>query len=336
MDFPLMHRRKRTFLFTALLPFLVWSFLALAFLPGVATWLAMLLACTWGTVALVGLYGSRYSSRWLAISAAGVSLILLVHFTRFPNHAREWASDQDRTVQISFLDDEVRIAGLRNTTFEESGAVRSREWYSDSFRVNEVERVDFVHEMLSSNGLVAHGFLSFEFSDGRHLAVSIEARRRNGQTYSPVRGLFRNYELVYIMGPETDLIGMRANIRNNPVFVYPIRTSREQAQRLFQSILTRADQLARQPEFYNTITNNCVTSILLHVNQVAETPLRYDLRILVPGLADGLVHELGLLDFDGPRHEARPRFQINDRSKPFTEPHEWSKQLRTTSGTASR
>ena len=36
---------------------------------------------------------------------------------------------------------------------------------------------------------LAHLFLSFGFADGRYLVVSVEARRRVGQTYSALRGL---------------------------------------------------------------------------------------------------------------------------------------------------
>lgn len=323
-----MRSKGKWLVFAAILPLVAWSCLALAFSPDLPGWLSSALAISWAALAVGGAFRSRGSRQWMGITMAGITLITFLHFSRSPTLSRDWRPDQDRTVQIVHTESGIEITNLRNTIYLEDGSMESRTWFSDVFDPAQVERVDYVHELLSANGLVAHGFLSFTFSDGRRLAISVEARRREGQSFSPFRGLFRNYELIYTIGTEPDLIGLRAHVRRNPVYVYPIRASAESAQELFRSMLTRADQLGRHPEFYNTLTNNCVTSIRLHVNKIAGTSLNYDTRILVSGLADGLIHELGLLDFDGSLEEARARFRINDRSSPLADPLEWSEQIR--------
>ncbi len=323
-----MQRRKKWLIAGVIAPLFLWTFLAIAFFPAFPFPVGVLLALTWAGLVAGGARLSGCGARWLAATALGIAVIAVAHFSVSPSEIREWIPGQEQTVNATFTGEEVVIENLRNRVFAGDGSVDSLEWYSDAFRIDEVERVDFVHEILSPRGLVAHGFLTFAFSDGRYLAVSVEARRRTGQSYNPLHGLFRNYELIYIVGRETDLIGERANVRRNPVHVYPIRTTPENVQDLFRSVLKRAHSLRQRPEFYNSVTNNCVTNILLHVNELTDRPLRYDLRILFPGLADNLLHRHGLLDFEGSREEARERFRINDRSTPLTDSREWSRQIR--------
>ncbi len=323
-----MTRRTKRIVATTLAPFFLWSCFAIVFSPALPLTAGILLALGWAVAVAAGGARRRFDRIWIGATVAGIVVIGAIHFTRPLSAARAWIPDQENAVRVSFVDGSVIIENIRDRTFGEDGRVTSLNWESDTFPVDGVERVYFVHEILSPRGLVAHGFLTFAFSDGRHLAISVEARRAAGQSYHPLPGLFRNYELIYVIGRETDLIGERANVRGNPVYLYPIRTSPENARALFRSVIERADRLSSQPEYYNSVTNNCVTNILLHVNELTELPLRYDLRILFPGLADNLLHERELLDFTGTREEARERFRINERSEPIVTPREWSRQIR--------
>ncbi len=323
-----MARRTNLIFAGSLAPFFLWSCLATVLSPALPLTAGVLLASLWALAVAGGGFHRRFDSLWIGATAAGIVVIGTIHFTRAPSAARAWIPDQENAVRVSFIDETVIIENIRNRTFGEDGQITLRNWESDAFPIDEIERVDFVHEILSPRGLVAHGFLTFAFSDGRHLAISVEARRPAGQSYHPLPGLFRNYELIYVIGRETDLIGERTNVRRNPVYLYPIRTAPENARALFRSMIERADHLSRHPEYYNSVTNNCVTNILLHVNKLTARPLRNDLRILFPGLADNVLHEHDLLDFNGAREEARERFRINDRSDPIITPREWSQRIR--------
>lgn len=321
-------RRTRWLWWAVVSPLLVWSWLAAGFSPFLPARAGLLLGLAWAGASVGGALASRGGFRWLAVVTAGIAIVAIAHFVRSPGNERDWLPDQERTVRVTFTGDVARVENLRNTVYADDGSVVSREWYGDSFSIGEVERVYYVNEILSRRGVVAHGFLSFAFADGRHLAVSVEARRSPGQSFDPVRGLFRNYELIYILGQEPDLIGMRAHVRENPVYVFPIRAEPDDVRKLFRSILVRADRLGREPEFYHTVRNNCVTNVLIHVNEATDSNLRYDLRILFPGFADGLIHQRGLLAFDGTLDEARQRFRIAGRPPAGTEPHDWSREIR--------
>ena len=48
------------------------------------------------------------------------------------------------------------------------------------------------------------------------MAVSVEIRKEKGESFSPWRGLLREYELMYVVGDERDVIRLRTNYRRDP------------------------------------------------------------------------------------------------------------------------
>ena len=55
--------------------------------------------------------------------------------------------------------------------------------------------------------LIAHPILSFDFGPQGRICFSIETRVARGQGYSPIAGLYRQYELIYIAADEGDVVG---------------------------------------------------------------------------------------------------------------------------------
>ncbi|HEU0076920.1 MAG TPA: DUF4105 domain-containing protein, partial [Longimicrobiaceae bacterium] len=121
--------------------------------------------------------------------------------------------------------------------------------------------------------------------------------------------------LIYVVGEERDVIGLRAVAWNDPVYLYPVRATPEQAREMFVRMLRRAQALERRPEFYNTFLNNCTTNILDPVEEIAPGAIPFGWEVVLPGYSDGLAHERGLLDTELPLEEARRRFRINERAK---------------------
>jgi hypothetical protein len=142
----------------------------------------------------------------------------------------------------------------------------------------------------------------------------VEARKEADEAYSIVKGLLNQYEIMYVIGDERDLIRSRV-ARNDDVYLYPIRTSPAKVRALFERMVRHAEKLSGDPEFYNTLTNNCTTNILDHVNSIATRKIPYGREVLLPGYADELAGELGLIDSKLPIDEARRRFHINARAR---------------------
>ena len=156
--------------------------------------------------------------------------------------------------------------------------------------------------------------MSFGLDDGRYLAVSVEARRERGESYSLVGGLTRRFEVTYVIGTESDLIGLRA-LRGDTLYLYPSHATPAQAQALLADMLRRADELRSRPEFYHTLANNCATNLRDHVNRVVAEPLPYGWGMIFPGYSDELALERGLLATDLPLEQARATYRVDERAR---------------------
>lgn len=258
---------------------------------------------------------------------AGALSIWIIWSLQPPRNDRAWRPDQARLPQINVDGDQIIIKNIRCTSY------RSKDdydvvWERRIYKLSQLESVDFVMVPFSASRALAHVFVTFGFNDGEHLAVSVEIRKVPGEKYSPLYGMFHRYELMYVIGDESDLIGLRANIWQDPVYLYPVRASKDQIRQLFLSMLMRAEHLRTSPEFYNTVTNACSSNLLWHMNQVRQNPVRWNWRVLLPGFSDELAFDLGLIDFDGPLDPARSRFCISNQSLPWTTGKTWSQQIR--------
>ena len=79
-------------------------------------------------------------------------------------------------------------------------------------------------------------------------------------------------------------------------------------------MVRRANALAARPEFYNTLTNSCTSNLVAHVNAIAPGRIPAGWRTLLPGYADEVALELGLIQGSASIDDARRRFRVNDRA----------------------
>jgi hypothetical protein len=142
--------------------------------------------------------------------------------------------------------------------------------------------------------------------------VSVETRRRRRQTYSSIAGFFRHYQLIFVVADERDLIGVRTDIRREQVYLYPLRISAEETRRLFGGYMSRAAALGRQPEFYNTLTNNCTSNIVRIIDRGLPPGQRLGAswRLLFSGYADAFAYDAGRLQGSLPFAELKRRSLI--------------------------
>jgi hypothetical protein len=243
----------------------------------------------------------------ICIALGYAALTILVH----PANDRDWSADQARTAKAVFNADTVRISNIRNTFYRSTHDFDVR-WEERAYDLRRLESVWFMVEPFSDWRGPAHTLLSFGFSDGEFLAISVEIRKEKGESYSPLQGLLRQYELTYVVGDERDLIGLRANHRHDSVYLYPIRTTPEKIRTMFVSMLERANKLVEQPEFYNTLTSTCTTNIVRHINAIAPSRVPLSYKVLLPAFADELAYDLGLIDTELPRDQFRSAHLIND------------------------
>ncbi len=231
-----------------------------------------------------------------------------------PSNLRDWSPDQAVLPYAETYGDVVRVHNVRDCTYVSQDAYVLN-YYDKSYDLNRLRSVDFIMVPFQNMPSVAHTMLSFGFEDGDYLAVSVEIRREKGEQYQFLNGILDQYELIYVLGSERDLVKLRTNYRGDDVYVYRARATPEQGRRLFLDVIQRVNKLAAEPEFYNTFTNNCTTNIARHINHLAPGKVPLDFRVLLPGYSDKLAYDLGLLDTSLPFPEARRRANVSELAR---------------------
>jgi hypothetical protein len=201
-----------------------------------------------------------------------------------------------------------------------------RRWEERRYDLDRVQGLDLFVSYWGPS-LYAHTILSWEFEGAPPLAASIETRKEKGESYSPVRGFFRQYELIYVLSDERDVVRLRTNYRGERVFLYRLTTSRAAARALLEQYLDEANALAREPAWYNAFTENCTTSIWRNVRAIfPDNP--FDWRLLANGYLDHLAYERGLVDRSLSFDELRRRSYVTERAKACPSSAEFSRCIR--------
>ncbi|NNG04060.1 MAG: DUF4105 domain-containing protein [Inquilinus sp.] len=269
----------------------------------------------------------RVSHAGMLAVAVFVPLLLL----RAPTHDKDWAREHALLPSVAFDGDMATVRNVRKFRYRGDGTIAAAVYEDRAYDLSRLTSVWYGITHFSKFDGLAHTFLSFGFADGAYLALSIEARRTGGETYSPARGLFRNYELIYVLGDERDVIGLRSHVQGHRVQLYPIRIAPELGAELLRAMLIEADEINRRPRFYNTLIDNCTTGIAKHATPMPAWRRVFDYRIVFPGFSDRLVHNLGLLEPGVSLDEARRRATIDPAAAPLAG-EGFSTRLRKTLG----
>jgi hypothetical protein len=202
------------------------------------------------------------------------------------------------------------------------------EHYDRTYDLSQLQSVDFIMIPFNETRALAHTLLSFGFANGDYVGVSVEVRLERGESYSPTLGLFGQFELIYVVADERDLIRVRTEHRKVDVLVYRTKATPEQGRRLLVDVMQRVNALHDKPEFYDTLTNNCTTNIVRHINTLAPGSVPTDYRVLLPGFADNLAYELGLIDNSRPFAETKQRARVNDLALRYKDDPHFSQRIR--------
>jgi hypothetical protein len=247
--------------------------------------------------------------------------------TQKPSNDRDWIPEHKVLAHAEFAGDQVTIHNVRNAEFFTYRDCIVKH-YDKTYDLSKIRSVDFIVVPFSEVRAVAHTLLSFGFEGGDHVGISVEVRLENGEGYDPALGAFGQFELIYVIADERDLIPVRVEHRDVDVYIYPSTAPPEMARKLFVDMLKRANQLYEHPEFYDTLGNNCTTNIVRHINAIAPGKVPYDYRVLLPGYADKLAYDLGLIDNRLPFEEVKRRARVNGAVLKYKDHPQFSTKIR--------
>ena len=263
--------------------------------------------------------------RGLVVALFPVIVVALWWTAIPPSNQRDWTPDVARTARATFDGSRVTIENVRNFKYRSETGYDQR-WETRTYDLDRIKGVDLFLSYWGPTE-IAHTIVSWEFDDGRHLAISIETRKQKGESYSALRGFFRQYELYYVVADERDLVGLRTNYRGEQVYLYRLRVPAADARALLVDYLKEVNRLADHPEWYNALTQNCTTTIRGHAQNVGAGG-SLDWRLIANGHLDELLYERGQIDTSIPFAELRSRSNITEKAKAAGDSPDFSARIR--------
>ena len=244
-----------------------------------------------------------------------------------PTNDGPWSPDQAVLPWAEFHDDQVTVHNIRNSFYRTVDDYTVR-LYSKTFDLRKLTSIDFIVVPFNDNPSIAHTMLSFGFEDKDYLVSSVEIRKRVGQKYSALNGFFNQYTLMYVLADERDMLWKETIGFQQETFIYRTKATPKQAREMFVDVMRRVNKLVREPEFYNTLTNNCTTNIRNHVNHLIPNDVPYDYHVLLPGHSDELAYNLGLIEAKGSFEETRAAAKVNFNAYLYRDDPDFSQKIR--------
>jgi hypothetical protein len=223
---------------------------------------------------------------------------------------RDWQPDVAVLPSAVFDGNMVTIHNIRNCDYH-SETDYTVSYYDKTFDLSKLKGADLFICYWGPT-LIAHTIMSFDFGGNQHLCISIETRKEKGEEYSAIKGFFKQYELIYIVADERDLIRLRTNFRKETVYLYRLTAKPPLVREVLLSYLKRVNQLNVRPEWYNALTENCTTAIRGHTAPYAHGKMSW--KILANGYLDTLLYERKAIDTNMPFEQLKSRSKINDKA----------------------
>ena len=265
---------------------------------------------------------------WAAFALSG-AVLLAWWSSVLPSNDRDWQDDVSVLSDASVDGDLVTVHNIRNFDYRSETDFTPR-YYDKTFDLTKLEGVDLV-SVYWMGPAIAHVFVSFAFAGDQHLAVSIETRKEKGEQYSTLKGFFRQYELYYVVADERDVIRLRTNYRRDPpedVYVYRLRGDIVNGRQFFRQYMAKLNELEREPQFYNTLTTNCTTTIWANSRINPEHP-SLNWKILASGYVPEFLYETDRLANDGLSFAAlQEQVHVNARAHLYNDAPDFSARIR--------
>lgn len=317
----------------------LWIVIAAPFILGMTGWMALavcytdlqgtaprtLLAALTAIISLSVVVFVRPRRRGLLIFVLLFAGVVGWFYSIRPAHDRDWLPEVARLPYATIDGDIVRLHDIRNFDYR-SETDFTPGYYDRTLDLKKLKSMDLVLSYWAGRA-IAHAMISFGFDDGQHIAISIETRKEKGEQYSTVEGFFRQYELIYVVADERDLIRLRTNYRNEEVYLFRLCPPIEKVRAVFLHYLDTVNTLHKHPRFYNALTENCTTSIFAHLRCHPPYP-PFTPGVLLSGYSAEYGYKSGGLDHSVSFEELERRGHINDLAKAADEAPDFSQRIR--------
>lgn len=248
-----------------------------------------------------------------------------------PSQFRDWTPEQAVLPTVETRGSQVTVHNVRNCKYF-ANDVYLVDYYDKTIDLSRVRGVDYIVVPFDGAPALAHVMLSFQLEgptgEPEHLAVSVETRKERNEKYNPIKGSANEYELIYVVADERDVIQYRTVYNGEHVYMYHTTATPEASRALLVDVLSRVNELAARPEFYDTLTNNCTSNIVRHVNRIKPNRIVADYRSLLPGLSDQLAYDEGLIERHGTFEQTKELAYVNPYAQRYAGRDDFSELIR--------
>jgi hypothetical protein len=301
-----------------------WGTLAIYYSNLPWPWLRLALAVAFAGFGIWALWVSRRPRMFFAF--AGVFLGVLVWWLLIPpSHDRTWRREVAVMPRAIIDGDRVRLSGVRNFEYRSTNDFTERHEEREVL-LSHLTSMDF-YVSYWKIGPVGHTFVSFNFDNAPPVCISIETRPEEGEGYNPIASLFKQFELIYVVGDERDLVKVRTHHRDEDVFLYHILTAPENVRRLFLVYLNQINSMADHPVWYNLLSNSCTINIVRYANAAGRVG-GFHWGHLLNGWIDRYLYHSGVVDTTLPFQELRERSRINEAAQAAGDAPNFSERIR--------
>ena len=291
----------------------IWGAGMLYFSPLLPVAWRAIAAASYAAITLLAFLLLPRRRRTLIGSLCAFALLVVLFFQIPASNQRDWQPDVAETPYATINGDTITIHNVRNFAYRTENDF-SPHWETRTYDLNKLDSVDLIAVYWAGKA-IAHIMLSFGFAGKDYVTVSIETRKEKGESYSTLAGFFRQYEIYYVVADERDVIGLRTTYRQpqEDVYVYRINGPLKNARRVFLDYLKGMNELRERPSYYNTLTTNCTTGVLLHTRMNPESP-PMSWKILLTGYVPDYLYELGRVDHTQPFPALEKISHVNARA----------------------
>jgi len=251
-------------------------------------------------------------------------IILFWWLSQEPRLDRDWKPEVSRLPHAEIEGDRIVLHDVRDFDYRSEDDFTPA-WRTRTLHFSKLRGADIFITYWGSP-YMAHPIISFDFGEDGRVCFSIETRQEKGEGYSALGGLYRRFELIYVVAEERDVIRLRTNYRQGED-VYLYRLHAPQVRESFMEYVRVLNALHEEARWYNAITNNC-TSAIRH-QRAAERRSGWDWRMLVNGFGDELLYERGAISNSLPFGELKALARINDKARAADQDPDFSSRIRS-------
>jgi len=267
----------------------------------------------------------RYTPWWvLGTGAIGLVWYLAVQ----PSNDRDWLVEVARTPGARFDGNRVSISNIRNFHYRTPEDF-DVSYYEKTYDLDQLDSVDLIMCYWDGNTAIAHTMLSFGFQGKDYLCLSVEIRREKGEKWGGLPGIYKQFEIIYILGDERDLLNLRTSYRKEDIYLYRMNLPQNLIRQYFEHMLRRINELNERPEFYDTLKYNCSSALTRMSKELwPDVPRPGGLRSLFNGRTDEDAHARGYLSGNLPFDELKKKSYITPIGEQHRDAPDFSQRVR--------